>query len=115
MPTKPDCYSCKWRAEIPGDAHSACHHPRLKSLGEFHGPLSCLIREIVSAASDLSITADQTGMRKGWFNWPINFDPVWLRSCSGFEPKTPNQTKNDEHTNDNGRRLEESRADEGQD
>jgi hypothetical protein len=23
----------------------------------------------------------------GWFFWPYNFDPRWLKSCDGFEPK----------------------------
>jgi len=22
-----------------------------------------------------------------WFIWPVNFDPVWLENCDGFEPK----------------------------
>ena len=25
---KPDCYKCKYRAELPGSAHSQCTHPK---------------------------------------------------------------------------------------
>jgi hypothetical protein len=25
------------------------------------------------------------GIKKGWFNFPFNFDPVWLENCDGFE------------------------------
>jgi hypothetical protein len=27
------------------------------------------------------------GICNGWFIWPINFDPVWLENCDGFESK----------------------------
>lgn len=33
----------------------------------------------------LNIKADPTGIKKGWFNFPFNFDPVWLDNCDGFE------------------------------
>lgn len=39
--------------------------------------------------ADLGIQGNAHGIKKGWFNWPWNFDPVWLDSCSGFEPKEP--------------------------
>lgn len=33
------------------------------------------------------VTGDPHGIRQGWFNWPLSFDPVWLESCEGFEEK----------------------------
>lgn len=33
--------------------------------------------------------ADYHGVAHGWFNWPWNFDPVWLVACEGFEAKDP--------------------------
>jgi len=60
---KPDCYKCKHRGEVPGDAHSECKN------------------------SEARVKGDAYGMRKGWFLWPLNFDPTWLVSCDGFEPK----------------------------
>jgi hypothetical protein len=35
----------------------------------------------------MGITANPHGIRNGWFNWPWNFDPVWLETCSGFSAK----------------------------
>lgn len=58
------CYRCRHRRNVPGDAHSACDN------------------------LDARVTADQHGIRNGWFFWPFNFDPVWLTGCSGFVAKT---------------------------
>lgn len=43
----------------------------------------------VDGAEALNIRAMSHGVRKGWFNWPWNFDPVWLTNCDGFESKEP--------------------------
>ena len=59
-PKKPNCYKCVHRRTIPGDCHSKCNNIKAKVGGEAHGIMS------------------------GWFNWPYNFDPVWLTSCDGF-------------------------------
>jgi len=61
--TKPDCYKCKYREDIPGDAHSRCTNKKAKVVG------------------------DKYGRWHGWFSWPFNFDPIWLISCSGFKKK----------------------------
>jgi hypothetical protein len=60
---KPDCYNCKFRRDIPGDAHSCCSNSKAKVKG------------------------DSYGKGQGWFLWPFNFDPTWLESCNGFEKK----------------------------
>ena len=61
---KPNCYTCKHRGTIPGDAHSRCSNEEAKVQGK------------------------ETGIRRGWFMWPLNFDPTWLISCSGFSEKS---------------------------
>jgi hypothetical protein len=60
---KPDCYECKHRKDLPGDCHSSCENIDAKVIG------------------------DPWGRKMGWFFWPFNFDPVWLKSCDGFEIK----------------------------
>jgi len=80
----PDCYGCIYRGEVPGDAHSCCHYP---------GNQTGRMTELFSAgnlrnAAKLKIEADPHGFGRGWFMWPVNFDPVWLRNCEGFKPKT---------------------------
>lgn len=60
-----NCYKCVHRRGIPGDTHSACNNLKANAKGSEHG------------------------IKKGWFLWPFNFDPVWLESCEGFssDPK----------------------------
>ena len=58
---RPNCYECKFRGEIPGDCHSSCSNTHAKVVGAKHGRVN------------------------GWFYWPVNFDPIWLEKCDGFE------------------------------
>ena len=59
-----DCYDCYYRNLIHGNCHSLCSNFNAK------------------------VTGDEYGIRKGWFFWPFNFDPVWLNSCDGFKSKS---------------------------
>jgi hypothetical protein len=59
------CYSCKYRRPVSGDTHSACAY-------SFWGA---------------NVTADPHGISNGWFIYPWNFDPIWLRTCDGYETK----------------------------
>jgi hypothetical protein len=36
-------------------------------------------------ARALNVSGDPKALARGWFLWPVNFDPTWLRSCNGFE------------------------------
>ena len=65
--SKPNCYACVHRRDLRGTAYSSCN------------------------AIDASVTGDVRGVRDGWFNWPLQFDPVWLQTCSSF---TDDVTKN---------------------
>jgi hypothetical protein len=60
---KPNCYECKHRRELMFHCHSYCGNRNAHVVGS------------------------DKGKRMGWFNWPIDFDPVWLESCNGFEQK----------------------------
>lgn len=75
---KPNCYECKHRREIPGDAHSSCAAVE---------PLVGMAIMLGVLPNHLGVVGDATGIKQGWFAWPINFDPIWLESCDGFEPK----------------------------
>lgn len=66
MSEKPNCMKCQWRRPVPGDTHSACVHP---------------------IWSNNNVTGHQIGIKGGWFLFPFNFDPRWLLTCDGFEPK----------------------------
>lgn len=87
------CPQCKHRKSIPGDAHSACGHP--KTAGASSDPWGYAMAifagagrgdpVISSAAKELGIKGNKHGILRGWFNWPWNFDPTWLGNCDGFE------------------------------
>ena len=77
-----DCYKCIWRKDAIGSAHSVCCFPGTKT-----GMLDCFMRENLILSEALNIRASSHGINKGWFMWPVNFDPVWLRNCYGFTDK----------------------------
>jgi hypothetical protein len=91
--TKPDCYKCIHRKSIPGDAHSECYHPSLEKLHtpelEVMGIFASVGRapQVPITTKKLNTVCNPIGVRNGWFNFPWNFDPVWLESCDGFEAK----------------------------
>ncbi len=97
MTTKPNCWKCKFVGDNPGNAHARCLHPLVKGkmkgnpLGEILAIFASVGRcaPVIEAekAKALGITLDPHGVKKGWANWPWNFDPVWLLSCGGFIQK----------------------------
>jgi len=87
---RPDCYNCKYIGDVPGSAHNRCLHPSVSAHGssaldEVNAILASVGRVApVSIDTGLNIKGSEWGIRKGWFNWPYNFDPVWLENCDGF-------------------------------
>jgi hypothetical protein len=60
-----ECYDCIHRQEVFYSAHSQCNKP------------------------DAGMTGNKHGIKKGWFMYPVNFDPVWkTKLCSNFEAKS---------------------------
>lgn len=93
---KPDCYQCIHRRDVLGSRHSSCHHPSVRAVST--DPLVELIGLLGTGsgfeglpldgpAATLQVTGHAHGRRNGWFLWPVNFDPVWLQTCQGFEPR----------------------------
>lgn len=64
MELKTDCYKCKYKQDVPGNAHIMCSNP------------------------DPKMTGDPHGIRNGWFIYPVLFDPIWrTKECDNFEEK----------------------------
>ena len=59
----PNCYMCRHRYDLSGDAHSGCVMLGARVRGYQHG------------------------IDNGWFLWPLNFDPAWLTECDRFDLK----------------------------
>ena len=64
MSEKPKCKDCKFIENVPGNTHKACSN------------------------ENANVAGTTLGITKGWFDWPYNFDPVWLISCDGFEQRS---------------------------
>lgn len=59
-----ECWQCKNKRAITGDAHISCAKP------------------------DPMMTGNKHGIRSGWFYYPFNFDPTWkTKMCANFEDK----------------------------
>lgn len=64
-----ECYHCKHKQNIVGEAHIRCLKPDPKMRGIKHGFI------------------------KGWFIYPACFDPVWkLHMCENFEFREEEQS-----------------------
>jgi hypothetical protein len=61
-----------------------CGHP--KGCGSETNPFTAMFTKQADPTA-LGIKANETGVRRGWFLWPFNFDPVWLEECSGWEDR----------------------------
>lgn len=62
-PTKTSCYQCIHARGVPGNAHIACAKPCATMTGHPHG------------------------IERGWFMYPVLFDPTWRTAeCSNYEP-----------------------------
>ena len=82
MDKKPDCYKCKYREKIPGDAHSRCVYP-----GNDTDIFSFFASGNIENIKKLNIKGHLTGVERGCFMWPVNFDPTWLLNCDGYKEK----------------------------
>lgn len=75
-----NCYKCKYQGDVPGSCHSSCQHPSVEPINE-------LMKFHIGVPNILNVTGISHGIKNGWFMWPMDFDPTWLRSCDGFVAK----------------------------
>jgi hypothetical protein len=86
-----NCYTCKYRVDLMLDTHSACYHPKVKRLTK-HSLVDILSRmggrndiRLKGGKNALGVKGHDRGIENGWFNWPFDFDPIWLEHCEGWE------------------------------
>ena len=87
--TKPNCYECKHRCNVAGSEHSSCKHPLLK------GRELTTVMRIMAVGKSVSgygtnyikVSGEHHGIINGWFSYPMDFDPVWLIECNGYEAR----------------------------
>ena len=88
-----NCYECKYRGTVAGSAHSRCNV--LKDNCTDEGQVLSLEMGLAVGKFQLTnketgeplVNIDEYGVRSGWASWPIDFDPVWVKSCSFETPK----------------------------
>jgi len=58
-----ECWTCIHRRKVRYSAHISCNDPSKEMKGDKHG------------------------INHGWFNYPLEFDPVWkIVDCENYEP-----------------------------
>jgi len=95
-----DCWSCKHRRAIPGSCHIRCAHPLVPAPEPITQVLATLasarrvpFMQDCDALDTLNIQGSPHGIRNGWFNWPLDFDPTWLLNCDGYDRKEANNAQ----------------------
>ncbi len=76
---KNNCFTCKFRRDVPGSAHSACgvfNDPKL-DLGVVAELMQGRVIKIKAGDVDL-IEFNPIGIKNGWCIWPVDFDPIWV-------------------------------------
>lgn len=85
--SNPNCFTCKHRRDIQGNAHSRCGHPSLAAFE--NNPLAEMVSLMGGTGPipnpPFRVVGNYHGIRMGWFAWPFNFDPNWLEECAGYE------------------------------
>ena len=90
-----DCYTCQYRGQVPGSAHSCCNHPSIKEVEELLilksamglGSTNPLGLEVTLTQEDGETKTiplqdwNEIGIKKGYVLFPFNFDPIWLKHC----------------------------------
>jgi hypothetical protein len=84
------CYKCKHHGHVANSRHSSCRHPEAQRIVQSGETLMALMKGYVEKSrvnqvTAIKVEAEPHGIQNGWFVWPFNFDPLWLKSCNGFE------------------------------
>lgn len=87
-----ECLKCKYRGTVPHSRHSSCQHPRVDDIIGDSEVLMLYLKGIVNELkiplffSDFQVEFKNAAILAGWATFPFNFDPIWLRKCTGFAP-----------------------------
>lgn len=89
-----NCSECKYSKTIPGDCHLSCNvinehvgFEKLSSIQKVNLTTICVLNKAELFESKNILEIDTHGFRKGWADWPLNFDPIWINYCKLFQNK----------------------------
>lgn len=81
------CERCAYPRRVAGGCHVSCAHPALEFLtgNPMAQALGMMGRTPGLAEQNGGVVQGHpTGISRGWFCWPFNFDPVWLVRCAFY-------------------------------
>lgn len=84
-----ECYGCIYRGPVPNSVHSSCQHPRTDNILGDGLILMTLMDGLVNKHriphifQDLTVDIEPGSIPEGWGVWPWNFDPRWIKKCTG--------------------------------
>lgn len=76
-----NCYNCPFRQPCVGSAHSECTHPAFEPPTNFMLALALFKNPtlVLTTNEGALLEFDEYGVTSGWCNFPINFDPIWVK------------------------------------
>lgn len=72
-----NCYSCKHKCNVPGDSHISCGQPNIRSQAMIIS-IAVLTGNSKVLEDFLNVRFNPHGVQNGWFNYPMNYDPIWM-------------------------------------
>jgi len=82
-----DCYKCVHCKAIPGSAHVMCAYALGDRANDALIQLIAILGGCKVDVPHMKVTLNEVGVKNGWCNFPINFDPVWVVECDKYEEK----------------------------
>lgn len=90
-----NCYDCEYKGSVPGSAHSSCSIISKSASEELKETARMLEASLALGAHSLVDENTQEplvkltphGVKSGWANWPLDFDPVWVEYCPFYKKK----------------------------
>lgn len=85
------CLTCQYRGSVPNSRHSSCQHPKVNDILGDHELLLRYMDGIINRHlipnfyEDLKVEFAKEAIMEGWASFPFNFDPIWLRQCTGYQ------------------------------
>ena len=91
-----NCHECIYVSQVAGSAHKSCS--TLEKLSLDKNIILKISFLLLSGKIELTyvndeerrvpiIEIDEYGKKQGWANWPLDFDPVWVKKCGFFSSK----------------------------
>lgn len=76
-----DCYTCKHKDNVVGSAHVCCRNPKMSAQ-----TVSIVLFALLAGQTEfIPFSFERHGVVNGWCNFPLEFDPVWVKRCDWRE------------------------------